>query len=334
MKRRRRLRTTVIALAAAATIAAAPHAPASAYTATETCQFQDARIVESSGLAVVTGNDGAIWTHNDSGDQGRVFAIRTSDCRVMTMVRLRTANGRALKPTDIEDMAKGPDGNGGHALWLGDIGNNNNDPTQPMFVYKLAEPAVGAALNQVLELPQTQWQAYQLQYPDGGHDSETLLAHPVSGRLYVVTKSYTGVSHVYAAPPLAELSTTDVNVLTRVADIVIPLGGTTATTDYVIPVVGALSTTGGDISPDGRRVVIRTYTDAYEWAIGGTTEADFVAAFSRVIAPSHIPLPYSFQGEAIGYTSDSRSLYVTIESAFADQFGRPAQPGRVHRLDP
>ena len=55
---------------------------------------------------------------------------------------------------------------------------------------------------------------FRLAYPLGPHDAEGLLVHPVSGRLYVVTKSLTGAG-IYAAPPT--LAATGTNRLTRVA---------------------------------------------------------------------------------------------------------------------
>ena len=42
-------------------------------------------------------------------------------------------------------------------------------------------------------------EAYDLTYPDGPANAETLLAHPESGRLFVATKSVFGGT-LYAAP--------------------------------------------------------------------------------------------------------------------------------------
>jgi len=70
--------------------------------------------------------------------------------------------------------------------------------------------------------------------------------------------------------------------------------------------------TGGEIRPDGQRVVVRTYTDAYEWPV---TRNDVAAAFR--LAPIHVPLPPTRQGEAITYTRDGQALWVSAEGARA-----------------
>ena len=58
------------------------------------------------------------------------------------------------------------------------------------------------------------WTQYDLEFPDGPRDAETLLVDPATGRLYVVSKRVQGAA-VYAAPK--QLSASHVNVLTKVA---------------------------------------------------------------------------------------------------------------------
>jgi hypothetical protein len=70
--------------------------------------------------------------------------------------------------------------------------------------------------------------------------------------------------------------------------------------------------TGGAVSPDGRRIALRTYTDAYLYDVPGD---DLVEAFDE--DPVVVALPESKQGEAITWTRDSRSLVVTGEGARA-----------------
>jgi hypothetical protein len=68
-------------------------------------------------------------------------------------------------------------------------------------------------------------------------------------------------------------------------------------------------TTGGDIARDGSRLVIRTYTHAYEWELAG-------AAPDKnwwLQAPRKWLLPSEKQGEAIAYAPDNRTLLCTSE---------------------
>ena len=79
--------------------------------------------------------------------------------------------------------------------------------------------------------------------------------------------------------------------------------------------------TGGDIAPDGTRVVLRTYESAYEWTIVG---GDVPEAFRR--EPKLVELPAQPQGEAIAFTNDG-DLVVTSE----DPFGTHPPVYRVRR---
>src|SRR4051794_20300739 len=94
----------------AALVATGP-APAVTAAPATLCHLQDSRITESSGLAV---GPGVLWTHNDSGDSARFFALDRR-CRTLATYTLP-----GVQATDWEDMARG----GGY-LWLGDIGDNS-----------------------------------------------------------------------------------------------------------------------------------------------------------------------------------------------------------------
>lgn len=278
----------LLALTACSLVAVAGHSTAAPTTL---CSLQDDRLTESSGLAVLS--DGSLVTHNDSGDAARFFVLDRR-CRT-TAVHTLSADA-----SDWEDMARG-----GGALWFGDIGDNAMTRAD-VVVQRVAERSLRRKGGAV---PAT---AYRLVYPDGAHDAETLLAHPRTGRLFVVTKAYTGTSLVYAAPEV--LSATAPNALVRVGQFqVLPSG----TTGGPIGPVGQLSTTGGDISPRLDRVVVRTYTDAYEWTVSG---GDVAGAFAA--SPRRTPLPETTQGEAIAYDRDGTTLLTTSEGA-----GAP-----VHRL--
>jgi hypothetical protein len=65
--------------------------------------------------------------------------------------------------------------------------------------------------------------------------------------------------------------------------------------------------TGGATAPDGSRVVLRTYTDAFEWDV---KDGDVVAALTTG-TPRVTPLSDDPFGEAISYTPDGK-LFVTV----------------------
>ncbi len=257
---------------------AVPAAP----VASTLCSLQDARITESSGVAV---SGPVLWTHNDSGDKARFFALSRS-CR--TLGTWNVTNERA---TDWEDMARGAG-----SLWFGDIGDNGSSRSE-IQVVRVPEPRVTGSGHRLTAT------VYRFRYEDVAHDAETLLVHPRTGQLFVVTKSYLGTSSVYAAP--LRPSASAVNVLRKVASFRTRVTGTDG---GPLGPAGQLSVTAGDVNASVTRVVVRTYTDAYEWTV---TRGDLAAAFSGT--PTVTPLPSTEQGEAIAYDTDGRSWITTSE---------------------
>lgn len=265
--------------------------------------LQDPRITESSGLAA-SSTPGIVFTHNDSGDAARFFAVDAATGRTRTVYDLPGVQAR-----DWEDMARGPDEDGTSSLWLGDIGDNGAKRTLGLLVHRVREPG-RTDRDRVTTEPPT---SFRLRYPDGPADAETLLVHPRTGRLFVVTKPLSGGALVYAAP--AELDPRAPNLLVQVASIALQTTGTPGG-----PGVGALAqvlVTAGDIAPDGSRVALRTYTDLYEWQVEGD---DVAGAFSG--EPVVTPLPQTRQGEGLAYTTDGQAVLVSTEGV-----GAP-----VHRL--
>jgi hypothetical protein len=261
-------------------------------------------ITESSGIVASSTNDNVFFTHNDSGDSARYFAIDRS-CRL-----LATFNVQGATAVDWEDIARGPGAGGRSAIFLGDIGDNNSTRSS-VTVYEVPEPSVdvgrtGAVISQRAV-------AHRFTYDDGPHNAETLLVEPRTGRIIVVTKADDGDSGVYVATGsvLHKAGTID---FTRIATGV-PL------TRSPIAVFGGDLATGGDVAPDGSRVVVRTYAQAFEWTV---SDGDVVAALQGT--PQRIDLPDERQGEAIAYTRDGKDLVTTSEGDGAPLNLVPAAP--------
>jgi hypothetical protein len=249
-------------------------------------------IDESSGLAASRLNPNVYWTHNDSGDGPFVYAFdSTGESR--GVFRVAAAHAR-----DWEDMAIGPGPERGKSyLYLGDIGDND-EKREEIVVYRVAEPTLtpaDKALTKAKPGTTRAAEAIRLRYPDGKHDAETLLVHPTSGNLYVVTKIMLRNATVYEAE--APLSSGRVIMMKRIGEIKIPslLGGTL---------------TGGSISPDGRRVAFCDYLQGYEAELpAGST--NFEDIWTQKITGFN--LGQREQGEAITYRSDGRALLATSE---------------------
>jgi hypothetical protein len=235
-----RSRLAAAALGCLALVCVALPAPAQEVEGAEVAlRLQDPRIYESSGLALSRRHPAVLWTHNDSGDEPRLYAVG-SDGRTLATLTLAGVEAR-----DWEALAAGRDDRGRPALFVGDIGDNQGVWPE-VSVYRVPEPA---RLRDAT-VPAVR---YRLRYADGSRDAEALLIDPRSNRLYVATKDVAG-GGLYRAP--SRLRTDQVNVLRRVA--------------RVPPVV-----TDGAYAPDGRALVLRDYQGAYVYAAPGRRVGSF-----------------------------------------------------------
>ncbi|WBB70016.1 hypothetical protein [Micromonospora sp. WMMD812] len=244
--------------------------------ATPVCEVRDPRLTEISGLAATDGgfvvvNDGA-----DDESRRRIFFLR-SDCAVLRAVPYPT------RPRDTEDLAVGADG----SIWVADVGDNDRSRLT-VAVWKLAPGADRPVL-------------YRMAYPDGPHDAEAFLLTG-DGRPLIVTKYSAGL---YA--PATALRPGATVPLARVGQVRLPA----TTTSNPFGGLGRTAVTGAATAPDGRRVVLRTYADAFEFEV---TAGDVVAALTGG-TPRITPLPDEPQGESIAYHRDGRSVLTVSETA-------------------
>jgi len=229
-----RLAAALAACAAGLVLVAPSGTAAAGDRAAVAFTIRDPRITESSGLAASQVHPGVLYTHNDSGDAARVFAVGP-DGRVLATLRLAGVQAR-----DWEAIAAGRDERGQPALFVGDVGDNRG--TWPsVAVYRISEPA--ALRNATVPA-----RRYRLRYPDGPRNAEALLVDPRSNRLYVASKDPVG-GGLYEAP--VTLRSDQVNLLRRVASV----------PSWI---------TDGAFSPDGRTFVLRGYLDAYVYTASGT----------------------------------------------------------------
>lgn len=259
---------------------------------TKLATLKNPGIDESSGLVASRSMPGVYWTHNDSGDGPFIYAFdATGGSR--GVVRVAGAQAR-----DWEDMSIGPGPERGKSyLYLGDIGDNEGSRTE-VVVYRVAEPALTAADKTSTKTKPRMTaaaEAIRLRYPDGHHDAESLLVHPVSGNLYIVSKNMMRNAIVYEAA--APLIAGDVITMKRVAELKVPslLGG---------------ALTGGSVSPDGRHVAFCDYFQGYELELPAASK-DFNDVWKQKMVS--FPLGQREQGESIAYRADGNALLATSE---------------------
>lgn len=259
-------------------------------------RFQSDEITESSGIAASKCQQDVIWTHNDSGDGAFIFAI-SLEGKHLGIWQVQNARN-----VDWEDIAGFRDGNGKCYLYIGEIGNTSNkDQRAEHKIYRIPEPAVrnsDSSSTRKNALQTEPAETLTFSYPYTRQDSETLMVHPATGDIYLVTKHRSNPAGVYKLKPVFDQSVI-VNA-EKVRDITVP----------AIP-NGFL--TGGDIAPDGKRAIICDYFAAYEFVLpdGGNFDEIFKQK------PSVVELGDRKQGEAIGYSADGLSIIATSEGKFA-----------------
>lgn len=257
--------------------------------------LEDKRIKEGSGLCL-SGRDSAIfWTLNDSGGEPCVFAI-DRDGKTRAKVRVRDAAN-----FDWEDIASGKDEKSGPALFIGDIGDNFSVRAS-IQVYEIPEPDIVAAGQPVTETETGAPKIWRANYPDGKHNAESLLVHPQTKRLYIVTKSEDGKSALYAFPE--ELKKDTSMTLEKVVDVTFPVLVRAGKRPH-----DNCMTTGASFAPDGTRMVVATYSSLYEWKLAPNQ----LLADALKQPPVRIEPELLRQVEGVCYDNDSVTLWEISE---------------------
>ena len=247
-------------------------------------------IKESSGLTASECQD-VLWTHNDAGNDAFIFAMGL-DGRHLGTWRVEGARN-----TDWESIATARDPSGKCFLIIGDIGDNDEVRAE-LEVYRVPEPTVSAEtarahLSNPLRTELAQMTKFT--YADRKNNAETILAHPQTGNIYVVTKKKNGPASVYKITP--DFGSPTAVKAEKVADISVPSKPE-----------GLL--TGGSISPDGKRVMLCDLKGGYELVMPeGASDPDSIWTQKAQV----VDLGARKQGEGVSYGRDGVSIYASSE---------------------
>ncbi|MEU9114494.1 hypothetical protein AB0D04_22550 [Streptomyces sp. NPDC048483] len=264
------MRSLLCAAGAAGILCAAAVGPAAAADEPDGFTIGDSRITESSGLAASRAHPGIYWTHNDSDDGPYLYAVDSRSGRTVARLTLRGIGA----PRDVEAISVGPDGN----IYVGDIGDNLGGTWDHVWIYRLPEP------KRLRDATVTATQ-FTVKYADGPRDAEALMVHPKTGRVYLASKKQDGGGALYEGP--RRLTATGTNTFRKVAPI-------------------DLWVTDGAFSPDGTRLVMRSYFGAriYRWQ-NGRPKDDI----------GSVGVPIQQQGESVTFTRDGRTLMYGSEGS-------------------
>lgn len=239
------------------------------------------QINEASGIASSKKNIGVLWTHNDSGDSARIFAVNTHS-KLLGIYHIEGVTNR-----DWEDIEVGPGPvSGEEYVYISETGDNSAQ-YNTKYIYRVPEPDVDT--NQAtVDTTLKGCEIITFKYPDGPRDAETLLLDPITKDLYVVSKREKHVNVYLLSYPQ---SLTD-----------------TITIKYMLTLPFTM-VTGGDISYNGEEILIRTYDSVYYW------KRNSGQSVTEALKNKYYTLPYfrEPQGEAIGWSYNADGYYTTSE---------------------
>lgn len=254
----------------------------------------DPALNEASGLVASHLNPGLWWTIADSGNPAYLYGIHEDG----TVADLFFVSGAAN--VDWEDLALAPCQESCACLYIADIGDSELSREESV-IYRVSEPVLGETSRVTAAST-----PLRFVYEDGPHDSETLLVDPRTGGIYIITKELGGLAYVYQFTPSEQL----------------PGEGTSGEDDapvYTALRVGELSlgqvegqwqhTSGGAFAPDGSRFAFRTEQLFYEFGL--RTDQSVPEALAQL--PLILTLPYTVQGEGMGYSETAEALYINSE---------------------
>lgn len=232
---------------------------------------------EASGLEASEANPSYFWSHNDSGNPAELFLLdkNAKTKKVFTLAK--------IKNRDWEDITLGPGPEEGVTyLYIGDIGDNmERYPVK--YIYRIIEPS--------FDQPDTirECDTLIVRLPDGNVDTETLMSDPITKNLYLVSKS----GHSAGLYEIPQPFTADTLIAKKIT---------------VLPLKHVVS---GDVSPDGKEVLIKSYEHIYYWK--KTADESLV----ELLKTPATKLPYDLepQGEAIAWARNGSGFFTLGENA-------------------
>lgn len=246
---------------------------------------------EISGLACSRTTPGYLWAHGDENTSGnkKIIAINPNaqsknDELVMT-VNISGDPGR----DDWEDIATGVYGNKNY-VFVGAIGDNDLQFNDSYYIYYFEEPAITSGTQTVTV------NYIRFGYPDNkAHNTETLMYDNVEQMFYIVDKVKSGICHLYKLP-FSTTYGTGVQRLTEVCAL-----GNGSKFNYC---------TGGDITPDGQWMAIKSKPYVLLWERQGSESLSQTAQRNPVQVMAY---QEEEQGESLAWFNDS-IFYTTSDS--------------------
>lgn len=239
-------------------------------------------LLEVSGVAASRINPGVLYIHDDSGNPNQVYLTNGNGDNIGTLT-LTTVGNR-----DWEDIAVGPGPvTGVNYVYIGDIGDNDSKYGS-IFIYRFPEPDLtGKTIPYTADIGTLD--IIELKYPDGPRNAETLMVDPLTKDIYIASKT-SNLSNIYVAR--YPQSTTSATVMAPVVQLYFN------------------KATGGDISPDGSEIILRSNELFWYWKLPAGTSVAQGLLMQPEVAPYANNEP---QGEGVCFAADDSGYYTDTE---------------------
>jgi hypothetical protein len=239
-------------------------------------------LLEISGVAASRINPGILYIHDDSGNPNQVYLTDGAGADKGTLTLTPVGN------RDWEDIAVGPGPVAGISyVYVGDIGDNDSKYSS-VFIYRFPEPNLtGKTSPYIADINSVD--IIELKYPDGPGNAETLMVDPLTKDIYIASKQ-SNLSKIYVAR--------------------YPQSTTSATTMSPVVQLYFNKATGGDISPDGSEILLRSNELIWYWKLPVGTSISAGLITQPQVAPYANNEP---QGEGVGFAADGTGYYTDTE---------------------
>jgi hypothetical protein len=217
--------------------------------------LQDPEMTESSGLAE-SSRAGIFWSHNDSGDHARLFAVEPNRGTLgqVLLDGIEAVDWEALGTCNEE---------GKNWIVVADCGDNQAKRNS-IQLYKFLEPEEfkkwtpqdARSDGNAATVARKNIQQIEVTFVDGPRDCEAIFLDPKSSRIVLLAKSFLPIVGVYAVPiDFGDRSPTIQTKASRICTINIPMA-----TDMAI-------------NRENGEIVVASYLHAFYFPVGSSKES-------------------------------------------------------------
>ncbi|WP_105614790.1 DUF3302 domain-containing protein [Vallitalea okinawensis] len=261
-------------------------------------RIENDTIVEASGISRSHRRDDLFWVHNDSNNEELLYAVGLDgeDMGSFRIDGVTMNDWEAMASYEIDDIPY---------IVIADVGDNEGG-RQYYNLYGVVEPEVVPGQGETnIDLA---WHM-RFQYEDGPRNCESMAIDETSNEILFISKY--DVPHRLYSIPLPEVSsevTDDLVEAKFVTEITtVPQPDIFETITHYPKGVNNGKTTSFDISADGKKAIVLTYTNAYIYE--RDVNEDWSNAFSRL--PKKVAIPV--RSEAAGFLNDNQTFFIIPE---------------------